>query len=169
MQTERRAAWPADVVSYDHSPEAHFKAIQTGPYGRCVYRCDNDVVDHQVVLLEFAGDVTATFTMTAFTQSGGRRLRVHGEKGELAFDEEHIALRTFGDNNVTRIHVGQELGGHGGGDQRVVREWLQALHSRDDSGIVANAQESLRTHAIVFAAEQSRLEKRLVSLDPRLR
>jgi hypothetical protein len=50
-----------------------------------------------------------------------------------------------------------------------VREWLQALHSRDDSGIVANAQESLRTHAIVFAAEQSRLEKRLVSLDPRLR
>jgi predicted dehydrogenase len=159
-----RTFWPAEVISLDHSYEAHLEAIRTGPYGRCVWHCDNDVVDHQVVSLEFEGDVTATFTMTAFTQGGGRRLRAHGTEGELEFDEETITIRPFGDNNTERIQLGPETGGHGGGDSRVVREWLEALHSRDDSGIVANAQESLRSHTIVFAAETSRREARIVEL-----
>ena len=160
----RRDWWPAAVCSLEHSYEAHMAAIRTGPYGRCVYRCDNDVVDHQVVAMEFADDITATFTMTAFTQGGGRRIRVHGDKGEIAFEEDRLFLRTFGDNNVAEIRLGEETGGHGGGDVRVVREWLHALHSRDDSGIVANAQESLRSHSIVFAAERSRHEKRTIAL-----
>lgn len=164
VQTEHRTWWPACVCSLDHSAEAHLEAIRKGPYGRCVYRCDNDVVDHQVVCMEFAQDITATFTMTAFTQGGGRKLRVHGDKGELSFDEGRITVKTFGDNNVQEIALGQESGGHGGGDNRVVREWLQALHSRDDSGIVANAQESLRTHTIVFAAERSRREGRMITI-----
>jgi len=139
-------------------------ALRTGPYGRCVYACDNDVVDHQVVAMEFADAATATFTMTAFTQGGGRRIRVHGTAGEIDFDESAIAMRTFGDNNVARIEMGAEPGGHGGGDGRVVREWLEALHSRDDSRIVANAQDSLKTHTIVFAAEASRRERRTVAV-----
>jgi hypothetical protein len=152
------------VVSADHSEAAHLEAIRTGPYGRCVWKCDNDVVDHQVVSLLYGDDVTATFTMTAFTQRMGRRLRVHGTRGELAFDEESITIKTFDDGLVQQIHMGQETGGHGGGDTRVTREWLQALHSRDDSGIVANAQESLRSHTIVFAAERARRENRVVPL-----
>lgn len=164
VQTAERASWPASTVSYNHSYDAHLKAVETGPYGRCVYKADNDVVDHQVVAMEFADDVTATFTMTAFTQSGGRKLRVHGDRGELAFDEEMITVKTFGDNNVATYRMGVEAGGHGGGDDRVVREWLRALHTGDDSGIVANAQESLKTHTIVFAAERSRREKRTVAI-----
>ena len=159
-----RQSWPGDVVSIDHSYEAHLEAVKTGPYGRCVWKCDNDVVDHQVVAMEFGGDVTATFTMTAFTQGGGRKIRIHGTGGEILFDEGSIQVKTFGDNNVATIALGQEVGGHGGGDTRVVREWLHALHSRKDTGIVANAQESLKTHTIVFAAEKSRREKRLVSI-----
>lgn len=160
----RRDVWPAAVISPGHSREEHLEAVRSGPYGRCVYRCDNDVVDHQVVAMEFAGGVTATFTMTAFTQGGGRRLRVHGDRGELAFDERTITIRTFGDDNVTEIALGPEPGGHGGGDVRVVRDWLRALHTRDRSLVVADAQESLRTHTIVFAAERSRREGRAVSL-----
>ena len=163
-----RAAWPAEVISQDHSLEVHLQAIRTGPYGRCVYRADNDVVDHQVVALEFADDVTATFTMTAFTQGGGRRTRVHGTEGEATFDEGKITIRTFADNNTTTVAFGPEPGGHGGGDARVVREWLQALHSGGDSRIVANAQESLKTHTIVFAAEKSRRDKRMVELSEML-
>ncbi len=160
----QRDRWPAAVCSHDHSLEAHLEAIRRGPYGRCVYRCDNDVVDHQSVLLEFAGQITCTFTMTAFTQGGGRRLRVHGDQGELAFDEQRIVLKTFADGNLTEIALGQEAGGHGGGDDRLLREWLLALHSRDDSGLVANAQESLRTHTIVFAAEQARRQRRTIEI-----
>ena len=160
-----RTGWPGSMVSFDHSVEAHLEAIRKGPYGRCVYRADNDVVDHQVVAMEFEKEITATFTMTAFTQGMGRKLRVHGDKGELEFNEERIVVKTFGDNNVSTLTIGAETGGHGGGDNRVVEEWLTALHTRNDSNIVANAQESLRTHTIVFAAEKSRLEKRMVEID----
>ena len=161
----KRDGWPANMVSLDHSREAHLEAIRKGPYGRCAYRCDNDVVDHQVVMLDFEDDLTATFTMTAFTQGGGRRLRVHGTEGELAFDEHTIVVKTFADNNVETLQLGAEPGGHGGGDYRAFRSWLQALQDNDPSGILTSAQESLRTHTIVFAAEQARLEKRVVAID----
>jgi predicted dehydrogenase len=159
-----RVHWPAAMCSHDHSREAHFKAIQTGPYGRCVYKCDNDVVDHQVVNLQFARDITATFTMTAFTLDGGRQLRAHGTTGEIHFNETTITLKTFADRNVQTIQIGSEQGSHGGGDARVIEDWLLALHSRDDAGIVANAQESLASHTVVFAAEKSRREKRMVEI-----
>jgi predicted dehydrogenase len=138
--------------------------LATNEFGKCIYHCDNDVVDHQVVAMQFDGGITATFTMTAFTQGGGRRIRVHGTEGELAFDEESITLRTYADGNVQTTKLGREIGGHGGGDERLVREWIWALHTRDDSKIVANAQESLKTHTINFAAELSRREGRMVKI-----
>ena len=136
-----------------------------GPYGRCVWKCDNDVVDHQVVAMRFADEVTATFTMTGFTGQGGRRTRVHGTEGEIYFDEKSgMTVGSFGDRNVQHIELGREIGGHGGGDARVVREWLWAMHTRDPSRLVASAQESLKTHTVVFAAERSRLQGRSILL-----
>lgn len=157
-------AWPAMIVSPVHTREAHLDAIRTGPYGRCVYRADNDVVDHQIVNLEFEGAITATFTMTAFTQELGRRVRVHGTRGELSYDERTITLKTFADKDVATIAIGPESGEHGGGDKRVVRNWLLALHREDPSMILTGVHESLKTHAIVFATERSRLERRLVTV-----
>ncbi len=164
VESDHLDAWPANMVSPVHTREAHREAIASGPYGRCVYRCDNDVVDHQVVLLEYANDITATFTMTAFTQGGGRWLRVHGTEGELSFDEAQITVRTFADGNMETIALGHESGGHGGGDWRVVNSWLRAIRENDPSFILTNVQESLRTHTIVFAAEQSRREQRMVEI-----
>jgi predicted dehydrogenase len=159
--------WPAAVISPVHTREAHLEAIQTGPYGRCVYRADNDVVDHQVVLMEFENDVTATFTMTGFTQGMGRRLRVHGTEGELAFDEATITIKTFADGNVETITLAKEGGhnDHGGGDTRVFRNWLEALHRREPGLILATAQASLRSHAMVFAAEEARHTRQVVELE----
>jgi predicted dehydrogenase len=163
VQTDR-ARWWADVVSADHSYEAHMNAIRTGPYGRCVWKCDNDAVDHQVVAMQFEGGITATFTMTAFTQASGRKIRLHGTLGEIAFDESTITIRTFADNNTQTIQISPESGAHGGGDARLLRDWLTALHTRDDATVVANAQESLKSHTIVFAAEKSRRENRSIRL-----
>jgi len=79
--------WPLSVVIGDFSAGALDEALTNGPYGRCVYACDNDAVDHQVVALEFPGATTATFTMTAFTQAGHRRTQVFGTRGELTGEE----------------------------------------------------------------------------------
>ena len=159
-----REAWPAAAISFDHSEAAHRRAIETGPYGRCVWKCDNDVVDHQVVLLEFAQNVTATFTMTAFTGNGGRLIRVHGTEADATFQEDKILLRTFATGKEEVIAVAPEAGGHGGGDYRVVRSWLQALGENDPTHVVTDVQESLRTHTIVFAAERARHERRLIEI-----
>ena len=58
--------------------------------------------------------------MTAFTQGGERKLRIHGSEAELSFDEGDIVVKHYASNNVERISIGAEQGGHGGGDNRVI-------------------------------------------------
>ena len=156
--------WPANVTGAATSPESQLEALKTGPYGRCVWKCDNDVVDHQIVSLQFQNQITATFTMTAFTKEGGRKLRAHGTTGELYFDEETITLKHFHTNQIETIPTPTEPGAHGGGDTRMFNAWLTAIQESDPSKIQATAKESLRTHTIAFAAERSRMENRTVNL-----
>ena len=87
--------WPLSVVIDDFTPAALDEALRDGPYGRCAYACDNDVVDHQVVALEFPGAITATFTMTAFTRAAPRSTRLFGTRAELAGDGQAIRVYDF--------------------------------------------------------------------------
>ncbi len=74
--------WPVNVLTFDVTEAGVTEALRTGPYGRCVYECDNDVVDNQVVNMAFAGGKTASFTMTAFTQGGHHRTCIFGTHGK---------------------------------------------------------------------------------------
>ncbi len=89
--------WPVRVLTPNPTVENIKEALSTGPYGRCVYECDNDVVDHQVVNMEFVGGISAAFTMTAFTEMplGGRKTRIFGTLGELYSDGLEIELFDF--------------------------------------------------------------------------
>ncbi len=159
----RKRTFPAHVTTV-RTDEGMLEAIRTGPYGRCVWKTDNDVVDHQVVSLQYAGGVTATFTMTGFTQQMGREIRVHGTEAEARFAESRIEIREFDSGDTESITVAPEGGGHGGGDSRVVLSWLRAIRENNRSLVTTDVQESLRTHAVVFAAETARREGRLVLL-----
>lgn len=160
VQTDR-TVWPASVISHEHSQQAHLEALRMGPYGLCVYRADNDVVDHQTVMLEYAQGQTATFTVTGFTQSGGRRLRVHGTEADLTFDEHVVTLRHYASGRTEEMRAGGE-GPHGGGDLRVVRHWLEAIRRNEPAWLLTDLTSSLASHAVGFAAELARREKRLV-------
>ena len=160
-----RGQWPASVVSVEHSREAHLRAVTEGPYGRCVWKCDNDVVDHQVVCLEYDAGVTATFTMTAFTQEGGRRIRVHGTEGEVEFTEQGMSVRTFADRRTETVAFETEEGGHGGGDARVMVSFIAAVRENNPGLVLTDVRESIRTHAVVFAAELSRRQGRMVAME----
>lgn len=143
--------------------------LKTDRYGRCVYRCDNDVVDHQVVAMEFENDITATFTMTAFTPWGGRFLRVHGTKGyiEAKIDQNTIDLYEFWDSKKhSKIDVPELTGAHGGADGEVMRNLIEAVKFDDPASVLTTTSESLRTFAIVEGAERSRREGRRVELAP---
>ena len=157
--------WPVDVLTTDLTPEGITKALREGPYGRCVYHCDNDVVDRQVVNLEFDGGAVATFTMTAFSADFSRQLKLFGTEGQITADmgTGEIILHRFGEER-RRIPLleGQERSGHGGGDYGILHDFLQVLRNGGQSR--TSAAVSLQSHLICFAAERSRTEHVVVTL-----
>ena len=158
-----QTGWPVDVLTPDVSPEGVNQALRTGPYGRCVYECDNDVVDNQVVNMLFAGGKTATFTMTAFNQARHRETRIFGTRGELFGDGSKIEHFDFLSDRTEVIDTeaadGSILGGHGGGDYGLMQSFVGAVADGDPARILSGPDESLETHLMVFAAERSRREE----------
>ncbi|MGK5640158.1 Gfo/Idh/MocA family protein [Streptomyces sp. URMC 126] len=154
--------WPLSTVIDDFTPRALDWALRTGPYGRCVYACDNDAVDHQVVAMEFPGGVTATFTMTAFTEGGPRMTRIFGTRGELHGDGRTVRVHDFltgGEEEITPRPQGTTAGadGHGGGDAGLMDAFVEAVATGDPTPIKSGPRESLAAHLAVLAAERARL------------
>lgn len=160
--------WPTSAISNDLSYSARYKALQEGPYGRCVYHCDNDVVDHQVVNLEFANSVTAAFTMSAFTRDVSRTIKLMGTKGEIrgAMEKNEIEIIHFGSGKVERISFEDKGGhvGHGGGDMGLLKDFLNLVREDGKSQGLTSANQSIQSHLMAFAAEQSRIEGNIVDL-----
>jgi predicted dehydrogenase len=156
-----RERWPLSVVTTDLTEPGVRRALRDGPYGRCVYTCDNDVVDHQVVTIEFEGGITASLTMSGFTPADRRRTRIMGTRGFLDGDGRRLMLTDF----VTGAAHSFELpdtsldagGGHDGGDFGVMSAFLDAVSSGDRSLVRTGPRESLESHLMAFAAERSRL------------
>ena len=162
----RRTGWPVDVITTDLSEAGRRKALQEGPYGRCVYHCDNDVVDRQVVNLEFEGGAVATFTMTAFSADFSRQLKIFGTEGQITADmgTGEIVLHRFGqEKQRVPLCEGLEHSGHGGGDYGILHDFLGVLRSGGESR--TSARVSLQSHLICFAAERSRKENAVIELD----
>ncbi len=148
--------------------------MKEGPYGRCVYHCDNDVVDHQVVNLEFERGATASFTMCAFTADGGRTVKVMGTKGQIRghMEKNEIEVHIFGEKQAEAYPVlnyeitGDSAAyGHGGGDYGLMKDFVRLVSSGSEADGLTSARASLQSHLMAFAAEISRLENRTVWLD----
>ena len=155
--------WPARDICSIHSKESHLEAVRNGPYGICVWRGDNDVVDHQVVMMEFEGGATATCTLTGYSSTNGRRVRIQGTKGELLFDEANgtICITEFSGERNEIISIPAATSYHPE-DQDIVNEWIASIIS--STTVTVDAAEALRTHAVVFAAELSRKEHRTADM-----
>ncbi|MEG1677420.1 MAG: Gfo/Idh/MocA family oxidoreductase [Clostridia bacterium] len=159
--------WPVNVVAFDPNEENVMKALKEGPYGRCVYHCDNDVVDHQVVNLELEDGATVNFTMCAFVAHGGRTLRVMGTRGELYCDmkKETVRVMPFGqeDTEIDITKLTDDFSGHGGGDTRMVREFVRLVAGEElTSSTLSSIDRSVESHLVALAAETSRLAGGLV-------
>jgi predicted dehydrogenase len=155
-----RTGWPVSVVTDEATEAGVRRALRDGPYGRCVYACDNDVVDHQVVSMEFAGGATGTFTMTAFTEHVDRRTQVFGTRGSIDGDGERLSIYDFVTGRTEELSTAA-LGadaeaGHGGGDAGRMDAFTTAVATGDPVPILSGPRESLETHLAVFAAERAR-------------
>ena len=154
--------WPMNVITdtYPLTEEAIQKAIEESPYGRCVFACDNDVVDNQTVIMQFENGVKATLKMEAFTKKGGRDIRFFGTEGELSLDEEgnSIILRKyFGEDKAWKItDLTDDLEGHGGGDHRMLDKLYEVI-AEDNNAADTSIENSVESHYMALAAEESRV------------
>lgn len=130
------------------------------PYARCVFACDNDVADHQIVNLEFEGGVHAAFTMTGFSAERGRTISIFCTQGEITgnFETQKITVKPFGKPaaviDVLRQH--EDLGSHGGGDRGLILDFLLQLEQNPAAQRLTELSHALTAHRIALAAEHSR-------------
>lgn len=150
--------------------EQVLEAIKTGPYGRCVYCCDNDVVDHQVVNLEYEDGCTMSFTMNAFNE-GGRSVHLYGTEGELVSSRDQKTLHLFSFatqkwEEISVLEAGNDItSGHGGGDTGIMVDTLSLLRGETPSYSICEVRTSYENHITGFAAEESRLTGKVIFLD----
>ncbi|UNK17185.1 Gfo/Idh/MocA family oxidoreductase [Paenibacillus sp. N3/727] len=133
------------------------QGLRETDYGRCVYRSDNNVVDHQVVNMEFEGGATAMFSMCGFTYEQERRIQIMGTRGELRGEEGKITVFDFLTGQKTEITIPSQSSGHGGGDSGIVASFLNEVRNYNGQETLTSASASVRSHLIAFAAEKSRL------------
>ena len=155
--------WARDAVSLDNSPQALRHALETGPYGRCVFRSDNDVVDHQIVLLHFGNGLSASLTMQGASHVEGRTLRIDGLRASLFGNEarNELRLEEHQTGRSVTIQPGATEGGHGGGDVGIMRAFLDTLWG-DGHHALTSAADALDSHLLAFAAEEARVSQRVI-------
>ena len=170
---EQKLRWPLDVLVNEITRENLLNALENGPYGRCVYACDNDAVDHQVTNFLFENGSTAHLTMTAFSDLGRRDIYVHCEFGEISGNmiENKLYCRVFGGEEqvIDVAELAKETSGygHGGGDYFLIKDIIAESNGEQTLGLTS-IENSVQSHIVGFAAERSRLaegELQRITLD----
>lgn len=153
--------WPVDVLATEPTIEKLYAALKNGPWGRCVYKCENDAVDRQIVNMEFINGITAHLTMTAFSKNCYRSIHVHCEKGEIYgnMNENTLYCNIFGlsSKNIDVAVLEDKLVGHGGGDDRFISDIVNNFNGKPSFGLTS-IELSMMSHKIGFCAERSRLK-----------
>jgi predicted dehydrogenase len=164
--------WPATALTLDQSEAGLNTAIAQGPYGRCVYRCDNNVCDHQIVNIQFKNGVTAAFSLSAFVSRISRTIKVMCEHGEIRGSDydNRIEIIPFVSTGISGINARTVFpdqvpgGGHLGGDEGLMRDFLALLQS-EGAGGATSITRSVESHLIACAAEASRLSHATVDMN----
>lgn len=156
------AGWPMNVLNSHPTEENIMEELKTGPYGRCVYHCDNNVVDHQVVNMLMEDGSTIDFTMCAFTKDSYRKLRIMGTLGEIEGDMEknEIIVKPFvGEKTCIDVNqLADDFSGHGGGEIQMIQDLYDLVMSGISDKIgLSSVEQSMISHYAAFAAEESRV------------
>jgi predicted dehydrogenase len=150
--------------------DAIMEALKTTDYGRCVYKMDNDQPDHYVTSMQFEGGITANFSMEAFAPYHGRRTRIMGSMGFIEGDMDTFTIHDFRtlkneviDSKVEDV-AGYEKSGHGGGDWRLVADFVKAVSQKNPALLTSTIDQSIESHVACFIAEKSRLKGKMMQI-----
>ncbi len=170
-QVKEYSGWPINVITEDFSTQGRLKALQEGPYGKCVYQVDDhNVVDHQVVNIEFEDESTANLTMHGHSYEEGRTIRIDGTKGTikgqfLLSGDYLVVYDSLTGKKEVILSSGISKSDHGGGDDGLMHAFVKMIKGQGDEQPLTSGRASLESHLMAFAADKARLEKRMIDME----
>ena len=150
------------ILGCDGNKDNLREVLKTSQFGRCVYHCDNNVPDHQVVNMELDDGATVVFTVSAFTKNNSRTIKIMGTEGEIGgcLEEGVILLRKFSGNDEKFV-IPCDNTKHSGGDSGIVNELIDRIN-QNRYGFDENI---INSHVVAFAAEASRLKGEMIDVE----
>lgn len=155
--------WPTTILQPEPTEENILQTLRETNYGKCVFKMDNDVVDHQTVNMLMEDNVTVSFQMVGFTNNQTRTIRVMGTEGEIwgDFHDNILYHQRFGETAPTQVDLQalcDDFTGHGGGDARLIYDVIRLYRGDDfDTSAITFLDRSAQSHYLAFAAEKSRV------------
>ena len=158
--------WPWSDLSSDPSREARRRALAVSPYGRCVYRCDNDVMDHQVVSVAFENGLIGTLGVHGCASEERRTVRISGTRGELRgiMQTGLIEVSRHGSPELETIRITASPFGHARGDRGLLDHFCDVVARDALDEVRASGRVALESHLLGFASERARIEGRVVDM-----
>lgn len=140
--------------------------LKHNQFGRCVYHCDNNVVDHQVVQVEFSGGITASFQMAGHNYHERRITKLSMTNGEIYYDASEGVVKAYRFEPLREetIRPAGMVGSHLGGDKVIMDSFVDAIATGDKQNLLTPVEMSLDSHLMAFAAEASRRSGRVIDL-----
>lgn len=156
--------WPANILNPKPTEENIREALRTTDYGKCVFKMDNDVVDHQVVNMLLEGGATVSFTMCGFTELQKRNIFIMGTEGEIIGDMKDRKIKVTRFNKppveIDLNAICSDFTGHGGGDSGMIYDVIRLFRGDDfDTSAITSIERSVESHYVAFAAEHSRIHE----------
>lgn len=176
---DRWAFYAWDTIEHLDAPTDadRLESLKTSPYGRCVWKCDNDVVDHQSVIIEFEDGATATLNMIGGCSKPSRSIHLIGTLGEIRgcledskFAIWHIDPRPGHEysEEIVNINLAGDatgaFGSHGGGDPRLVADFVRVLNGEPTSISSTGIEDSVNGHLMGFCADRAMTGNRVVTV-----
>jgi len=167
-------AWTSiEHLGEDLTEDAKIESLKRdNPYGRCVWHCDNNVEDHQAVMIEFEDGSTAVHSLNGGVPKPCRTIHITGEKGELIGNLEdacieirHPDARKGYEYSSEKIDINVSRDMHGGGDLRLVADFVQTINGQTPSISSTNLKDSIYGHLIGFAAIDAMEERKIVEIE----
>lgn len=144
------------------------------PYGRCVWHCDNDVVDHQCVSIEYDNGAVVTHNMLCATSRPTRTIHIIGTLGEIEGDWDagvlkirtpHLASpRNFAEQVIIKDEYSSEVPGHGGTDDKIVADFVGLISGDPSATGTTRIEDSLAGHQLAYAADESMRTRHIVEI-----
>ncbi len=159
----RMPGWPTNILQPEPTEENVMETLRTTNYGRCVFKMDNDVVDHQTLNILLEGGTTATFQMNGFNHLQDRTIHLYGTEGELwgNFRGNKVYWQRYNEepNMIDIEKLTSEFSGHGGGDTGLIDAVLNFYGGGEVSAdSITTIGRSAESHYLAFAAEESRVQ-----------